>query len=138
MDLGRRPPLPKKKGLGRQANSDHKGFWKEQQDIRNGLVNKQNEDTKIAKDRERQQREEERQKEIKKVEEEARIWNESHGNSGNFLKDFKYGFKTAKKKFFDPVMNVANKAAPVLDKIPIASAALKSANAFDKVASKVN
>ncbi len=130
MDLGRKP-MARKKGLGRQPNSDHKGFWKEQQILKEKLV------SDSTKNQPRSELDKYKDKVIQDKKDEVKQWEKENGNSGNFFKDAKFGFKSAKKKFFDPVLNVANKASPVLNKIPIAGAALQSANAFDKVASKL-
>ena len=64
-------------------------------------------------------------------------YEDTHGNSGNFLKDFSYGTRAAKQKFFDPALAVVNTAAPVINMIPGGKALTTSMNAFDKVATTV-
>ena len=74
---------------------------------------------------------------IEKKKAEVKEYERTHGNSGNFLTDFSYGVKSAKKKFFDPALAVVNAAAPVVNMIPGGKALTTSMNAFDKVATTV-
>ena len=124
-------------GAGRATNdywankNKDSDFWKKQNETRNDLL-KEN-----AKNNKQSELDTYKQDLIEKKKAEVKEYERTHGNSGNFLTDFSYGVKSAKKKFFDPALAVVNAAAPVVNMIPGGKALTTSMNAFDKVATTV-
>jgi hypothetical protein len=124
-------------GAGRATNdywsnkNKDSDFWKKQNETRNDLL-KEN-----AKNNKQSELDTYKQDLIEKKKAEVKEYERTHGNSGNFLTDFGYGVKSAKKKFFDPALAAVNAAAPVVNMIPGGRALTTSMNAFDKAATSV-
>ncbi len=88
----------------------YSNFWKQQEDV------------KTLNDQERMKKEKQNISELDKYKnevfetarQEARAYERSHGNSGNFLKDFKWGMKYGNEKFVKPFKKYSD---PVLSKL---------------------
>lgn len=112
-------------------NSLYKGFWDEQAKLRTDILNSglELEKSNISElDRYKQDQ-------IKRVEDEVKEYERTHGHSGNFFTDFKFGVKSANDKFIKPFNKYA---APVISKLgPVGTAIGATTNQVSGIVEKL-
>ena len=113
------------------TNSLYSKYWDEQAKIRQDII-------KASMDAEKyniSELDKYKRNEIEKVKEEVKEYERTHGNSGNFLKDFKYGVSTANDRYLKPFNKYAS---PIVGKLgPIGAAISTSTNYTSGVVDKL-
>jgi hypothetical protein len=113
------------------SNPLYKGFWDEQQKLRQDILNSQYalENNTIS------ELDKYKQEEIKKVQDEVKQYERTHGFSGNFLKDFSFGFKQGNEMFIKPFNKYVS---PMLSKLgPTGSAIGSASNTYSGIVDKL-
>lgn len=104
----------------KSTNQLYKGFWDEQAKLRQDILNSGlNMEMNQVSELDRYKREE-----IKRVQDEVKEYERTHGQSGNFFKDFKYGLSHANNTIIKPFNKYV---APILSKTGAYGAAVGSA-----------
>jgi hypothetical protein len=114
------------------SNPLYKDFWDEQQRIRGNVLRARSEEEKKVLS------ELDKYKEdlIQKTKDEVKEYERTHGNSGNFLKDFKFGFKKGNEMFVKPFNKYV---APVLSSVggPIGKSIGTASSGYSGVVDKL-
>lgn len=113
------------------SNPLYKGFWDEQQKLRQDILNNQSAIDKNT----ISELDKYRQEQIKKVQDEVKEYERTHGFSGDFVKDFTYGFKKGNEMFIKPFNKYVS---PVLSKLgPVGSAIGSASSTYSGIVDKL-
>lgn len=113
-----------------KSNDLYRGFWQQQEDIK-----KQNDIERASKigmsELDRYKRDV-----INKAVQEVKQYERSHGNSGNFLKDMKWGMTKGNSAYIKPFIKYVG---PIVSKLgPEGQAVMKSVEGVSGVVDKLN
>lgn len=113
------------------TNSLYSKYWDDQAQIRRDIL-------KSSSDAEKyniSELDQYKRAEIKKVEDEVKEYERTHGNSGNFFADFKYGVSSANNKFMKPFNKYVS---PVISKMgPVGASIATSTNYTSGIVDKL-
>jgi len=113
------------------SNDLYKSFWDQQEQIRQQQIKDGNERNRTAVS----ELDRYKQGVIEQAKAEARAYERSHGNSGNFFSDMKWGMQKGNQAFIKPFLKYAG---PVLDKMgPTGQAVVKTTSGVSGVVDKL-
>lgn len=111
------------------SNPLYADFWKEQDAIKRSILDAQDLRKDIS------ELDKYKFDQIKRVQDEVKEYEKTHGNSGNFFTDFKFGVKSANNSILKPFNKYAS---PVLSMAgPIGSAIAKTTNTTSGIVDKL-
>jgi hypothetical protein len=113
------------------SNPLYKGFWDEQLKLRQDILN-----DRYAMDKNTiSELDKYKQDEIKKVQDEVKEYERTHGFSGNFGNDFMFGFRKGNEMFVKPFNKYVS---PMLSKLgPVGSAVGSASSTYSGIVDKL-